>query len=416
MNFETLEGATPDQVWEALRAHVRPGRRREVAVGESIGCVLARDARSAHDFPPFDRAAMDGYAVRVADFERGTAPEQCHLRLRNVGLVQAGTKSGRLLEAKTCVRVNTGAAVPPGADAVVVLEESRDVGDGFVQFDHEPEVGQFIDARASLVKADELLVRAGTRINAGTLAALVAGGAPRVTVFARPRVAQLSTGDELIELGKDPEEGQIHDSNSIALEELIRQAGGETVMFGRCSDEPAALRASLELGLANDLLCITGGMSKGTHDLVPGLLEELGVCWLVKGARLKPGRPIRIGQAETGCWVAGLPGSPVGCAVCFLLFTRVLLEGLQGLPIGKPPHVAGTLEADLPANGEHPMYQPAEWSAGPDGTVRVSPLVWRGSGDPFGMAIANALIYRPDNAPAAPRGQTVHFIPLDLPR
>lgn len=410
MDFDTLEAATPDEIWEALRAHVQPGRQRELPVEESIGKVLASDARSAHAFPPFDRATRDGYAVRVTDFEKGKA------RLRKAGLVRAGAESPGPLGAGTCIRINTGARVPSGTDAVVMVENARPVDKEFVEFGGKPEVGQYIDRQASLVRKDELLVRAGTPISAGTLAALVAGGARRATVFAQPRVAQLSTGDELVGQGQDLEEGQIHDSNSIALEELIRQAGGETVMFGRCPDDPAALRASLELGLANDLLCITGGMSKGTHDLVPGLLEELGVRWLVKGAHLKPGKPIRIGQSETGCWVVGLPGNPVSCAVCFLLFGRSVLEGLQGLPVRKPPHVAGRLEADLPANGERPMYQPAEWSAGRDGGVRVSPLVWRGSGDPFGMAIANALIHRASNAPAAPRGDTIQFIPLDLPR
>ena len=410
MDFDTIEAATPDQIWEALRAHVQPGQRRELPVEESIGSVLARDARCAHDFPPFDRAIMDGYAVRVSDFAGGQA------RLRNVGLVRAGSEDLHPLQAGTCVQINTGAPIPTGADAVVMVEHSREADGGFVEFADEPEPGQHIDRQASLVKADELLVRAGTRITAGGLAGLVAGGARRVAVFARPRVAQLSTGDELIEHGEDLREGQIYDSNSIALEELIRLAGGEGVMFGRCPDEPAALRASLELGLANDLLCITGGMSRGTHDLVPGLLEELGVRWLVKGAHLKPGKPLRIGRAATGCWVAGLPGNPVSCAVCFLLFVARLLEGLQGLAVCKPPHLAGYLEADLPANGERPMYQPAEWSAGGDGEVRVSPLVWRGSGDPFGLAIANALLYRAASAPAAPRGETVYFIPLDLPR
>lgn len=410
MDFETLEAATPDQVWEALRRHVRAGRRRAVPTEEAIGCVLARDARSADDFPPFDRAVMDGYAVRVADFEKGKA------RLRNVGLVRAGAERLGPLEAGTCIQINTGAPVPPGADAVVMLENSREVGQGFVVFEEEPEVGQYIDRRASLIRADDLLVRAGTHINASTLAALAAGGTTSVEVFVRPRVAQLSTGDELVEQGRRLSEGQIHDSNSIALEEMIRQAGGETVVFGRCPDDPAALRASLELGLANDLLCIVGGMSKGTHDLVPGLLEELGVRWLVKGAWLEPGQPVRIGRAETGCWVVGLPGNPVSCAVCFLLFARGLLDGLQGLQVGKPPHVAASVEADLPANGERPMYQPAEWSAGRSGEMRVAPLVWRGSGDPFGMATANALIYRAEHAPAALRGETVQFIPLDLPR
>ncbi len=410
MDFETLEAATPERIWKALRAHLQPGRPRTIPVEEALGCVLAGDARSAHDFPPFDRAVKDGYAVQVSDFERGKA------RLRNVGLVPAGVEWPEPLEAGTCIRINTGAPIPTDADAVVMVEHSREAEDGFVEFGDDPKVGQYINRQASLVKTDELLLRAGTRINAGTLAALVAGGITRVEIFSRPRVAQLSTGYELVEQGKELKEGQIHDSNSIALEELIRQVGGEIVMFGRCPDDPSALRASLELGMANDLLCVTGGMSKGTHDLVPRLLEELGVRWLIAGAALKPGKPLRIGRSETGCWVVGLPGNPVSCAICFLLFGRVVLEGLQGLPIGKPPHIAGILGADLPANEKRPMYQPAEWSTGSNGEIHVSPLVWRGSGDPFGMAIANALLHRDAGVPAAPRGETVHFIPLDLPR
>ena len=410
MELETLEAATPEQVWEALRAHVQSGRTRELPIEETIGAVLAHEARSAHDFPPFDRAVMDGYALRVADFKQGKA------RLRNVGLVRAGAEELGSLEPGTCIRINTGAAIPPGADAVVMVEKTRENGEGYVEFDDNPEAGQHIDKQASLVRANDVLVSAGTRIGAGTLAALVAGGKTRVEVFSRPRVAQLSTGDELVEQGEELKEGQVYDSNSVALEELIRRSGGETVMFGRCPDEPMALRASLELGLANDLLCITGGLSKGTHDLVPGLLEELGVQWLVRGTRLKPGKPGRIGRAETGCWVLGLPGNPVSCMVCFLLFGRALLDGLQGLPIERPPHAAGVLEAEMPGNGERPMYCPGKWCVGPDGDVRVSPLAWRGSGDPFGMSVANALVYRSADAPKAPKGQTVHFVPLDLPQ
>ena len=410
MKFDTLVAATPDQIWDALRAEVRAGRRRAVPAEETLGCVLARDARCVRDFPSFDRAVMDGYAVRTADCGESTT------RLRNVGLIRAGAGPIGSLETGTCIRINTGARVPPGADAVVMLEDSHELADGFVEFDGQPSARQYIDQKGSIVKAGELLVRAGARINVGTLSALVAGGAALVDVFLRPRVAQLTTGDELVEQGQDLREGQIHDSNSIALEELIRQAGGETVMFGRCPDDPAALRASLELGLANELLCITGGLSMGTHDLVPGVLEELGVGWLVMKARLTPGKPLRIGRAEAGCWVIGLPGNPVSCAVCFHLFGRVLVEGLQGLEVGKPAHLTGTLEADMPAVGDRFAYRPAEWSAGLDGEIRVSPLVWRGSGDPFGLATANALVYRPAGAPAAPRGQTVQFIPLDLPR
>ena len=410
MDFETLEAALPDQIWELLRAHIKPGRQRCLAIEEANGCVLASDARAAHDFPPFARAAMDGYAVHSSDFEQGRA------RLLNAGLIHAGVEQPEPLEPGSCVRINTGAPMPPGADAVVMVEQSSEIDKGTIELRDDPQPGQYINARASFVKTDDLLIRAGTRINGNTLAAMVAGGITEVEVFTKPRVAQLTTGHELVDQGQPLKEGQIHDSNSIALEELIRGAGGETVMFGRCPDKPTALRASLELGLANDLLCVTGGMSKGTHDLVPRLLEELGVHWLIVGARLKPGKPLRIGQAENGCWVIGLPGNPVSCAVCFLLFARPMLAGLEGLPIGKPPHITGLLETDLPANKERSMYVPAQWSTSTDGTIGVSPLLWRGSGDPFGMAIANALAYRPAGAGAAQRGESTQFVPFDLPR
>ena len=405
-----MEAVLPDQIWELLRAHIKPGRHRCLAIEEANGCVLASDARAAHDFPPFARAVMDGYAVHASDFEQGRA------RLADAGLIRAGTEQPAPLAAGSCMRINTGAPLPPGADAVVMVEHGSTLDDGTIELQDHPQPGQYIDPRASLVKGDDLLIRAGTRINGNTLAAMVAGGITQAEVFVKPRVAQLTTGYELVDQGQPLKEGQIHDSNSITLEELIRNAGGETVMFGRCPDDPSALRASLELGLSNDLLCVTGGMSKGTHDLVPRLLEELGVRWMIVGAQLKPGKPLRIGHAENGCWVIGLPGNPVSCAVCFLLFARPMLAGLEGLPISKPPHITGLLETDLPANQARPMYLPAQWSTNTDGTIGVSPLLWRGSGDPFGMAIANALVYRPANAGTAQRGESTQFVPFDLPR
>lgn len=187
-------------------------------------------------------------------------------------------------------------------------------------------------------------------------------------------------------------------------------------MSGRCADEPASLRASLELGLSYDVMIVAGGMSKGTHDLVPSLLEELGVRWLVSSLNLKPGKPTRIGRAETGCWVLGLPGNPVSCAVCFLLFGRCLLQGLQGLGVRPPTHLPGVLADELGAVGERPMYQPGEWAVSPREEIVVTPGRWRGSGDPFGLVGANALIYRAAQSPPAQRGERVRFIPLEAPR
>ena len=410
MDFQTIEAPEPRDIWDALRRCVQPGRVQEIPVEDSLDAVLASDARSAHDFPLFDRAVMDGYAVRSADLDGERT------RLRDVGLVRAGADAVAPLGPLTCARINTGAPVPAGADAVVMVERTREIEDGLVELADKPQAGQFIDPRGSLIGSGDVVLRAGARIGHGALAALVAAGVKRVSVFAPPRVAQLSTGDELVAGGAELEPGQIYDSNSVVLTGLIRDAGGVTAAPEWCPDEPAALRAAIELGLSSDVLCVMGGMSRGTHDLVPQLLEELGVRWLVNGARLKPGKPMRIGLAPTGCWVMGLPGNPVSCAVCFVLFGRTIIDRLRGLTGAPPPHLSGRLEADMPAVGDRHMYQPAEWSAGDGGEVLVTPLVWRGSGDPFGLATANALIYRKDRALKSRRGEAVRFVPLSVPR
>jgi molybdopterin molybdotransferase len=410
MDFQTLSAPRAEAVWDALAEHLRPLRQRHIPVEHAVGTVLGEDVRASADYPPFDRATMDGYAVRTADFAAG------HARLRKAGLIRAGSESPPALESGCCLQVNTGGPVPPGADAVVVVEKSREAAEGFVELDDEPRPGQNIEPRGFLRQADERIAPAGIRVDAGTIGALVAGGCTRVTVWAHPQVVLLSTGDELAARGRPLRYGQILDSNSIALEELIRHSGGETVMLGRCTDDPAELRASLELGLAHDLLVVSGGMSKGSHDLVPGLLEELGVRWLVNGLDLKPGRPTRIGRSATGSWVLGLPGNPVSCAICFLLFGRMILEGLQGLPVRRPPRLCGTLQGELAAGGDRPMFHPAIWSAEPDSTPAVRPLTWRGSGDPFGLIAANALIYREEHCEAARSGATIPFVPLDRPQ
>ena len=410
MELETLQAATSDRIWEELRLRVKHGRPRSVPIEEAIGCVLASDARSAHDFPPFDRAAVDGYAVRSGDFAETPA------RLKRIGQLQPGESFSEALEAGTCVEISKGAPLPPECDAIVAGTDTHESEGGLVEFPNQPAAGQNVDRRATLIQGGELLLRAGTRINGSALAALVAAGITRAEVFARPRAALLSTSYELVEHGRELQEGQIHDSNSTALEEYIRQAGGEVVMFGRCPETTSALRASLELGLANDFLCVVGGMSRGSHDLVPELLADLGVEWLAVGTQLTPVNSLRIGRSNSGCWVVGLPGNPIGCAVGFFLFARVILDGLQGLPVGRPSHLIGSLDADLPAGEALALYQPANWSVDEKGRLHVAPLLWRGSGDPFGMAIANALLYREGGAAVSPRGEAAHFIALELPR
>lgn len=408
-----LRAATAEAVWERLGGTVEPLGPEECPATEAVGAVLAADVRTAIDYPPYDRAVMDGYAVRTGDFHASP------MALRLAGLSRAGSGEPEMLPPGLALQVNTGGPIPKGADAVVVVEKSRSVatatGEELVELDDNPQAEQNIERRGCILAQGDLLLRAGSRIRGGGVAAIVGAGVTRVRCFRRPRVGVLTTGDELVEHGRTLAFGQIHDSNSIVLADLIARRGGAAQRLGRCPDDVAALRTVLARGLEQDLLCVTGGMSKGSHDLVPATLEALGVRWLVTSLDLKPGKPTRIGRSPGGGWVLGLPGNPVSCAVCFILFGHAILDGLQGLGARGPAFLAGRLECDLPANGNRPMFQPAEWYAGPGGKPCVNPILWRGSGDPFGMAGANALAYRERHAPAAPRGDTIRFLALEPP-
>lgn len=442
MSFDTLSAARAEQVWSALARHVQPGRTRTLAPDHASGCVLAVELRAAHDYPPFDRAVMDGYALRTNDV-RGEVRE-----LRCAGLVSAGLASGgatsagvnpaghsapghasaghssaghapfagaSLLEPGACLQINTGAPVPAGADAVVMVEKTEALSESRVRVMDVPRPGENIERQGAIRRQGDVVVAAGTRVGPGELAAIAAAGVHEATVYAAPQVALLATGDELVDRGRPLRPGQIHDSNSVVLAGLVRRAGGEPDVLARCGDDPSTLRPALELGLTRDVLVVSGGMSKGTHDLTPGLLEQLGVEWLVTSLDLKPGKPTRIGRAPGGCWVLGLPGNPVSCAACFLLFGAPLLDGLLGRAVRPPARLAGRLEGALPANGARPMFQPARWFVGDDGVPRATPLAWHGSGDPFGLSGANALLAREAGAAAAATGAAIEFVPIELP-
>ncbi len=406
MHDGPLSAATAEAVWALLAAEVRPGRIERLSPAAALGRVLARDALSRFDYPPFDRAIMDGYAVRCGDFVK--RPQL----LRLVGAVRAGEAGGPPLPAGCCQRINTGAPLPPGADGVVIVEQSRGRPDGIIELADSPAAGQHIERRAALRRAGERLAAAGTVIRAGELAALISGGADVVDVYAAPTVTVCATGDELTPSGVAPGAGQIPDSNGPSISSLVEASGGRVIACGRSPDDPEALAAVLADGLSADVLIVTGGMSKGTHDLAPEVLERLGVAWRVTSLDLKPGKPTRIGRSARGGWVLGLPGNPVSCAVCFLLFGGPLLAGLAGLPVRPPPRVAARLDARMSANGARPLFQPGVLTVDAGGSLRVRPGDWRGSGDPFGLCGANALVARAPRAAAAAVNDEVLVIPI----
>ena len=300
-----------------------PGPTEEVEVAHAHQRVLAQDVAAEGSSPPFDASAMDGYAV-VA----GSSGE-----LPVVGESRAGLPAEHPLAPGQAIRISTGAAVPDGADSVIPVERVEEREGAVVVPDWEP--GRNIRRAGEDMRAGAVVLRAGTVVGPAELAVLVAAGMDRVRCAARPRVAVLATGDELVEPGRPLGPGQIRNSNAYALAALVERAGAAVALRRKVPDEAGATRAELAAALeAADVVCVSGGVSVGPHDHVKPALAELGVEERFWGVRLKPGKPTWFGTAPRGQLVFGLPGNPVSAMVTFHLFARPALRGLMGADQG----------------------------------------------------------------------------------
>jgi molybdopterin molybdotransferase len=348
---------------------------------------LAEQISSDRDYPPFDKAVMDGFAVRAADVAKGGAT------LRVIDTIAAGAVGERAVEAGEAVAIMTGAPLPPGADAVVPVEETTRVGDR-VTFRRAARAGEAIARRSSDVEAGRVVLAKGARLGPAQIAVAASVGAVEVPVFAPPSAAVLSKGDELVEIEAAPTGAQIRNSNSAMLVALLRRLGCDVRDLGIARDDPAVIRDAITKGISlADALFVTGGMSMGERDYVPRLLQELGMELRITKLRIKPGKPFVFAAQSTGTrYVFGLPGNPVSAFVCTLrLASRVLARMAGGTPDGRIGEAK--LSSPLPANGPREFYQPALRIGG-----GVDPMAWKGSADIFTLAVANCLIIRPADA------------------
>lgn len=354
----------------------------------ACGRVLAEPIIADRDYPPFNRATRDGFAVRAADVAQAGRVLQC------IGEIRAGGAFDKLVGAGQCVQIMTGAAMPRGADAVVMIEHVHISGES-VTFDRPAELGKNIVASGSEARAGQELLPAGTRLSYAEMAVAGQVGRHTVSVWARPRVAILSTGDEVVDIDQTPGPLQIRNGNGVALETLVSLTGGQPFPLGNAPDETGELRRRIERGLEADMLVLSGGVSMGKYDLVEGVLADLGATFFFDSVEIRPGRPAVFGACR-GKLVFGLPGNPVSTMVTFELFVVPALEILGGALARSLSLLGARLAHDVHERGALTRFVPAQVTpATPGGEPWVSALEWQGSGDSVALARANAFLVLP---------------------
>jgi molybdopterin molybdotransferase len=357
-----------------------PDRRRceTVSLDEAHGRVLAEDVIADRDYPALRRSLRDGFAVHSADVP-GT------LRVR--GEVRAGEGSQEALNAGEALEIMTGAPVPEGADAVVMLEHVERDGPQ-LKIDRTAEPGQFINERGAEASQSSVLIAKGVAVDASHIAALAMTGHTSVDVFVRPKVAILATGDEIVALNETPAAHQIRNSNSYMLASLARAAGGIPTILPIARDTASALRPLLEEGLRQDMLIVSGGVSAGKYDLVKPTLRELRTEFQFERVRVQPGQPTAFGVHD-GKPVFGLPGNPGSSLITFQLFAKPAIELLCGYTEPLLPLLSAAFEAPFRHKPGLTRFLPARLSEDGQHLRHVS---WQGSSDVPALAKANAFL------------------------
>jgi len=363
-------------------ADLRPGTE-VVPLGEACRRVLAEDVAADRDYPPFHRSTRDGFAVRAGDV---IAPP-VDLRLR--GEIRAGGHFTGVVGAGECVSIMTGAPLPAGADAVVMLEYTESPGDG-VRILRGVRSGENVVQQGSEARMGTVVMPQGRRLGPAELGLLAAVGKSLVPVFVRPVVAILPTGDEVVPVDQRPEWFQIRNSNAIALAAQVAAAGGLARCLEIAPDRPEVLRSLIQEGLNADLLLLSGGVSAGKYDFVERVLADLGAEFYFQSVALRPGKPLVFGLVG-GKFFFGLPGNPVSTFVTFRLFARPALAVLGGADFEAPPFLRARLAQPLQQRTGLTAFLPARVDVS-SGDPVVSLVGWQGSGDLVGVAAANGFI------------------------
>ncbi len=397
-------------VAEKQAALIRAQETEIVEILDASGRVLSEPILADRDFPPFPRSTRDGYAVRASEVV------EIPVTLKLVGEIRAGESPDKILNEigpGEAASIMTGAPVPFGADAVVMVEYTEQQG-AQVRINRRIAPGENVVPTGAEARQGSILVERGERLNHAAMALAASAGKSRLQVYKRPRVAVLTTGDEIVSIEDSPGPTQIRNSNSYSLAMQIREAGGEPVLLPIAPDEPQELRSRIEQGLGSDLLIMTGGVSMGRYDLVEQVLEELMAEFFFTGAKIQPGRPVVFGKCGTAhgkqTYFFGLPGNPVSTMVTFELFARPMLDALAGKSPEKLRFAYAKLKSEIRVKTGLKRFLPAMLS-GEFEASQVQLVPWQGSGDVAATARANCLIVIPADRELIPAGEFVPVLP-----
>jgi molybdopterin molybdotransferase len=364
---------------ERVLREVQPqGEREDVLLPDAAGRVLAEDVRADRDYPPFARSARDGFAVRAED-----VPGE----LEVVGEVRAGEVYEGEVKVRGAVEIMTGAPMPRGADAVVMVEHVTRI-ENRVAISRSIKPGENFTPQGREAGRGAVLLHPGERIGFAETGLLAMVGRECVAVYRQPRVAILPTGDEIVEAGVEPLPHQIRNSNAWSLAVQVRRAGGAPRILPVARDAYEATRASIEEGLQSDLLLLSGGVSAGKYDIVERVLADLGAEFFFTRVKIQPGQPLVFGVVKCKFFF-GLPGNPASTMVTFEVFARAAVERLSGCAAPMLPLLRARLTRDFRHVPGLTRFLPARLSE--DGSA-IEPLGWQGSGDIPALVRANAFL------------------------
>ena len=394
-------------VMSVAKSRERPDRMpvESVPLRDSVRRILRDDVLSDADSPPFDKAIRDGFAVRVEDLD------PIPVVLSVVGESRAGLAANVTVERGQCCEIMTGAPLPAGSNAVVMVENTERVSPNSVRILRGVRENEGLLRRGAEARQGELILRSGRRIGLADLGLLAGNGKSTVLVSAKPSVAVIATGDELVEVEETPKPDQIRNSNSYTICAQVEEAGARPTALGIARDDLDDLRRKICQGLEEDILIVSGGVSVGKYDLVEKVFAEFGVEVLFDKIAMKPGKPTVFGhRGQT--YVFGLPGNPISTMVAFHMFVRPLILFLLKAENTAPKVLEAKLEAPAKCDPERAALVPALVRFD-GGQYWIRPAPWKGSSDLVGLSRANALIMIPRRSGTLESGQNAQFLLME---